>query len=82
MWALIILSCAYGESACDKITTIYDTQAQCGSASEYVQRAVEEYKPKGIVIYRCEEITASRSADASAEAATAGTLPGRYPSAA
>ena len=72
VWALIVVTCAYGRDFCDKLTTYYHSEAECGVAAQRVAKVAEETKPSGVIVYRCEEATGLPSLVAPAATGTAG----------
>lgn len=72
IWALIVVTCTYGDDFCQKLTTYYHSEAECGVAAQRVAKVAEETKPDGVIVYRCEEATGLPSPAAPAAIDTTG----------
>lgn len=57
VFALIVVTCTYGDDFCQKLTTFYHSEAECGVAAQRVAKVAEATKPDGVIVYRCEEAT-------------------------
>lgn len=54
IFALIVVTCTYGDDFCQKLTTYYATEEECGVAAKTVAKVAAENKPSGVIVYRCE----------------------------
>lgn len=72
IWALIVVTCAYGHDFCDKLSTYYHSEAECGVAAQRVAKVAEATKPDGVIVYRCEEATGLPSPAAPAASGISG----------
>lgn len=55
LWALIIISCAYGAEECVTSKTYHPTEAACGRESAATRARLEKEKPAAKVVYFCQE---------------------------
>lgn len=61
IWALIVVTCTYGDDFCQKLTTYHHTENECAVAAKTVERVAEENKPSGVIVFRCEEVSTDES---------------------
>ena len=53
IYALIVLSCVYGDTTCEYRKTYFQTEAECGRHAQQLGDRLAAEKPKSKVTYFC-----------------------------